>query len=230
MKKWFEGYFCCKKLFFLIIFFLLVLLVNVNLIKASSGEEAGLFVRGIGEWIVEVFSIFFSIETENPIDILAMIFISLILFLIIYMSISFMNLFEERKIIKVLFCFAITSIVILSLKEDLLIFLLGYSLLGIFMLTFVPLVVVFWFSLKLKSVALARITWFFFAFFYIVLYFYNLNNLEKAPVSYLVFGIIGLFMIFLVAYAREKLQKELTEITIDRIKENSELKAIKAKA
>lgn len=209
------------------IVFIFCILFLINLVSADSAREAGLFVRSIGEWFVNVFSILFNVQTENPIVVLTLFFISIILLLMIYGTLGFMNVFDKNPFLKLLISFCVVGLIVYSVKEDLFIFLLGYSVLGIFILTFVPLIIVFIFSLKLRSVFLARVVWFFFGLYYIILYFYQMNYAGQTSISYLVFSLIGFTMIFLCGYAREKFQKELTEITIDKIRDYSERRAIK---
>jgi hypothetical protein len=88
----------------------------------------------------------------------------------------------------------------------------SYGAMGATILSVIPFLIIFWFSIKTKNLLMARITWLFFAFYYLFLYLSILikrwSELKTSPISgplfpYLLAFITGIIIFFYILKIRE---------------------------
>ncbi len=111
-------------------------------------------------------------------EMLSRVFFALLLGMIIYSVISVMFK-ESSKAIQWIISFAITSIALLGLPSNFLEAVrTSYGAMGAAILVMIPFIIILIFSLRVRSVLLARMTWIFYAAYYLVMYFYQIITQE----------------------------------------------------
>jgi hypothetical protein len=99
----------------------------------------------------------------------------------------------------------------------------SYGAMGATILSVIPFLIIFWFSIKTRSLTMARVTWFFFMIYYLALYFSKIYQiylknggwagvfLDSAAIVYLLAFFVGLtIFIFIVKIRWIFFQEELT--------------------
>lgn len=171
-------------------------------------------------------------------EMLSRVFFALLLGMIIYSIISVM-FSESKNWIQWGIAGAITSLALIGLPVGFLESVrTSYGAMGAAILTVIPFVIIMIFSLRTRSILMARITWVFYAAYYLVMYLYKISVeistkgwLTTETIPYLAGFIAGVFIFFFIPELRNlifkgKIEgiKESAEHTISKHKLLKELK------
>ncbi|MCK4650295.1 hypothetical protein KAT36_03615 [Candidatus Pacearchaeota archaeon] len=165
----------------------------------ETGREAISFAGG---FFNALFTQFFG-EGEQ----LTRFFFALLLGMIIYSVIN--TLFKDSSgTVRWIITGSVTALALLGLPAGFLEAIrTQYSAMGATILTIIPFIIVLVFSLKSESVLIARVTWIFYAFYYLAMYFYIILTadagwLTTANIPYLAGFFAGAFIFFVVGRIR----------------------------
>ena len=175
----------------------------ISMIGVVLGADLTNEGREVGEGLATLVGGFFE-PLLSPLfgdtELLSRTFFAVLLGMIIYSIIS--TMFKESKNwIKWGITGAITSLALLGLPSGFLEAIrIQYGAMGAAILTVIPFIIILVFSLKSKSVLIARVTWIFYAVYYFVLYAYSLATNESTGLftstnmPYLVAFFAGIFI------------------------------------
>jgi len=134
-------------------------------------------------------------------EMLSRVFFALLLGMIIYSVVSVM--FKgSSKTVQWIIAFAITALALLGLPSNFLEAVrTSYGAMGAAILVMIPFIIILVFSLRVRSVLLARMTWIFYAIYYLVMYIYEIATMEGGWLTtgsfpYLA-GFLGGVMVFI---------------------------------
>jgi len=212
-------------------FVLMFLCLSISGVYAqSSGEKAGEGVRNFMQNFAGM--IFGNADVSDPVTLMTYVFLGVILFMLIYFVLGNMSLFgKEKKNLNLLLSAIIVLFILTNLPENFFsAMLLPYEALGIVVLMILPSIIVLFFSVKIKSSAMARILWVFFSVYYIAFFFYHYPSENGVSFIYLVLGIIGAFMILFVGFLRKQFSEDRIEGMIEKIGLHSKMRAAKIEA
>jgi hypothetical protein len=135
---------------------------------ASVGQTAAEVTKGIGEGMVSFVSALFG-STFLGNESLSRLFMAVLLAMFIYTA--FGSFFGNNPYIRWGATIAATVLAIIGLPAGFLESIrLGYGAMGATILSVIPFLVIFWFTIKIDSLLMARITWLFYSFYYLALY------------------------------------------------------------
>jgi hypothetical protein len=193
----------------LIVFGVLFLMVfvfisSVGVVSANLADDISVgtkgFITGLFDGISEIFG------NVNPEELTRIFFFVLVLMIVYSVS----EVFSRRWYINWLFSGIVSILAVFFLPNDLIITLRdAYGALGAAMLTIIPFLIVLVFSVKHKSVGIARASWVIFSIYYFALLIYEwINSGWQAENVFYVAGILaGLAFIFLMKPIREAVWK-----------------------
>ncbi|MFH0711673.1 MAG: hypothetical protein V1889_00950 [archaeon] len=145
-------------------------------------------------------------------EMLSRVFFALLLGMIIYSVISVM--FKgSSKTIQWIISFVITALALLGLPSNFLEAVrTSYGAMGAAILVMIPFIIILIFSLRVRSVLLARMTWVFYAAYYLVMYFYAIITMNGGwitteSIPYLAGFVGGVFVFFFMSGIRRLLFK-----------------------
>lgn len=199
----------------------LVSMMGLVLGADLSGEAADLVRTGAS--VVEGF---FG-ELLKPLfgdkEMLSRVFFALLLGMIIYSIISVM-FSESSKKIQWGITIAITSLSLVGLPSGFLEAVrTSYGAMGAAILTVIPFIIILVFSLRTRSILMARITWVFYSVYYLAMYIYaiavkidakGLTTPETIP--YIGGFIAGLFVFFFIGNIRKLIFKGKIEGIVEK--------------
>ncbi|MBU3923876.1 MAG: hypothetical protein KJ592_03090 [Nanoarchaeota archaeon] len=93
----------------------------------------------------------------------------------------------------------------------------GYGAMGASILAIIPFLVIFWFSMKTKSLLMARLTWMFYTFYYFALMISNWSQKGFWSGPYIIAVITGVIAFFFIWNLRKYLFKQQTEGAMEEI-------------
>lgn len=199
-----------KRLFVFGMLGLFMISMMGGVLAQVEGEEVG---RNLGVFAKEVGSGFVSFfkEAFNADSGVSEFFFFLLLSMIIYTFVS--SFFQSTSnAIRWIITLAISSLAMLGIPEGFLESLLvSYGAMGLTILTVIPLLIVLVFSVKVKSLLLARATWAFYAVYYISLTVSGLIRTGASEGTYWIATAIGVAMFFFVPYLRNIFDKGALE-------------------
>lgn len=163
---------------------------------AIAGKNVGSFVNSISEFFQGVFG---SIPLPGGKSIaLANFFLAILLAMFVYTAIE--SFFDNTK--PWIAWTATISVVVLALiglpENFLQSVLTGYGAMGAAILMIVPFLIIFWFSVKLKSVLFMRGIWLFYTLYYFALYIQGVAAGHTSVFPNLVGAILGVVMFFFI--------------------------------
>lgn len=145
-------------------------------------------------------------------EMLSRVFFALLLGMIIFSIISVMFKDSGRPI-QWTITGAITSLALLGLPANFLEAVrTSYGAMGATILVMIPFIIILVFSLRTRSVLLARVTWVFYAAYYLMMYLYNIVTQKGAwltteSIPYLAGFAAGVFIFFFVSGIRDLIFK-----------------------
>lgn len=237
MKKGFE-----KKFIFIVLISLLIIASISFVLADETARRAGEEARKVGQWIVDFFlTIIFGGGWEegalDPRAAVIHIFMGLVLLLLIYSVFDTMGFFktEENNFnwLNWLISIGVTMIVLIALPPDFFNYILpGYGAMGAAIMSVLPFIIIFGFTIKIRSVPMGQMVWFFFSAYFIG--FYVLTSLRVfdntwegtiGGLFYLVIGGLGVFMIFFFPVLRNFILKGQTEGYVQSIESGGKILA-----
>jgi len=113
-------------------------------------------------------------------EMLSRVFMAMLLGLIIFSIVT--TMFKDSgRVTKWGITLAITSLALLGIPAEFLqVIRMQYGAMGATVLTLIPFIILLAFSLKSESVLIARVTWIFYAFYYLAMYLYKISSLGLA--------------------------------------------------
>jgi hypothetical protein len=175
-------------------------------VLALSGEEAGKNIVGffgvIVSWLIDFVSGAVNADGSMS-EFLFFVLLAMIIYTIIS---SFFS--DTNKYIKWVITLSISTLSVIGMPEGYLdSVLVSYGAMGLTILTIIPLFIVLLFSVKVKSLLLARATWAFYAVYYVAVV---ISGLIKTGVSGFIHWVavaVGVAMFFFVPYLRNIFDK-----------------------
>jgi hypothetical protein len=207
-----------KKLIFVLLIGLL-LISSISFVLSqqttTNPEDAAMTLREVGNWIGRfILTTLFGSSTPDPKEAVTHIFMGLVLFLLIYSIFDAMQFFgDEKKIFDWLISIGVTMLVLMALPPDFFNYILpSYGAMGAAILTMLPFLAIFIFSIRVRSIFFAQMTWMFFAIYFIG--FYGLSAIgaydgskeiyNNVPaILYLIIGLAGLGMMWFIPLVRQ---------------------------
>jgi hypothetical protein len=171
----------------------------------GSGEDIGSAaaenLRGTTAGIAAFFETLFA-DTIIGDEVLTRIFMAILLAMFVYTAIG--SFFEENENIRWIATIAVTVLALIGLPDGFLESIrVGYGAMGAAILATIPFLIILWFTVKVNSLLMARITWLFFTLYYFALYFSNLvSGSAKGRLFYLLAGIGGVIAFFFILRVR----------------------------
>jgi hypothetical protein len=182
-------------------------------------EKAAEGVGMVWEWGESFFSALFG-DTVLGAETLSRIFMILLIAMFVYTA--FETFFGDNLYIRWGATIAASALAIIGLPDGFLEAVrTGYGAMGATILSVIPFLIIFWFTIKAKSLLLARLTWLFYAFYYLALFLSGfvtrvVTNGGVKNVStwvYLSGFLIGLFIFIIIPHIRKFIwHGELEEI------------------
>lgn len=183
-----------------------------------DGEEAG---RNLGSFMKEVvsgFVAFFGEAFSADSGISEFLFFILLSMIIYTLISSFFS--GTNNTIKWMITLSISTLAIIGIPDGYLATLLvSYGAMGLTILTLIPLMIILVFSVKVKSLLLARATWGFYAVYYVSLTISGLWRTGGTEGIYWIAAAIGIAMFFFVPYLRHIFEKGKLEEYIETAEE-----------
>ena len=208
-----------------------VLGVDGEEIGQELGKGVGGFVTGVASFVQTLLGPFFG---DN--EIWSRFFMAILLGMVIYSIIA--GLFKDSNVwIKWGITISVTFLALLGLPAGFLETIrVQYGAMGATILTLIPFIIVFIFSLQTKYLVITRVTWLFYAGYYFGMYSYEVATHggwfsgEKA-LPYMVAWIVGLFLFFGIKSIRNMLfegkVEGLMEQGIQKVERRAVLQKIK---
>ena len=152
-------------------------------------------------WATAFFEALFS-DTIIGDETLSRIFMAILLAMIVYTAIG--SFFEgTSEWITWTATIAVTVIAMLGLPSEFLISIrTTYGAMGATILSLIPFLVIFWFSVKTKNLMMAKATWVFYAVYYFALVIPAVFTKELAQWPYVIALGLGIFMAFFIGWVR----------------------------
>lgn len=195
--------------------------------SSADAKVAGENVNVAGRSLIAFLKAAIGIKGESSLDALPYLFMGLVLFLFIFSIFQTMDFFSGKEatknVLSGLASFGVTMLALIALPEGFFsVILPSYGAMGGAILTVIPFLMMFWFSVKVKSFTFARIIWFLFAVYYMGYYFIMFlgknTSLTTAVTQdaglawmYLVMGIVGGIMAIAIGSFRGWFMKGETE-------------------
>jgi hypothetical protein len=194
-----------KRFFNLIILSLFFISMFAGAMASPSPDDATDVAReGVG-----IFAGFLVGVQEAIIDAgipISRFFMAILLGMVVYAVISSMKL-TSKGWINWTISIAITSLALMGIPQELVeVILTQYGVMGATILTIIPFFIVLWFSVRTNSLLAARVTWMFYAMYYLVMYFVKIWNATAWSTPYwLNLGafIVGLGLFFGIKSVRD---------------------------
>ena len=182
------------------------------------GEVAAKTTKEIGKGFLSFLDTLFG-KTALGNESLSRFFMSILIAMFVYTALG--TFFSgQSKYIHWGATIAVTVLAIIGLPAEFLESIrTGYGAMGATILSVIPFLIIFWFSIKTKSLVLARITWVFYSFYYLGLYLSAIFTIgEKQGIGlswtnymtngstfpYLIAFFIGVIIFFGIKWFRQK--------------------------
>jgi len=193
---------------FMINFIGLAMAADLSQEAAEAAEASVTFASGFfGTLLAPLFG-----ETE----MLSRVFFALLLGMIIYSIISVMFK-DSSRVIQWGVTGAITALALLGLPANFLeVVRTQYGAMGATILTIIPFIIILVFSLRTRSVLLARMTWIFYSMYYLVMYAYKITTtldsgetlwIATETIPYLAAFLVGIGIFFFIGALRNLIFK-----------------------
>ncbi|MFA4960462.1 MAG: hypothetical protein WC548_02255 [Candidatus Pacearchaeota archaeon] len=150
------------------------------------------------------FKIFFSSNSPLGGELLTRIFMAILLAMFVYTAFD-VFFSGQSKYIHWGATIAATALAVIWLPGNFLEAIrVGYGAMGATILSVIPFLIIFWFSIKIQSLSVARATWIFYSFYYFALYVSTIMELKgKGGFPYFIAFIVGLIIfIFMKSFRR----------------------------
>ncbi|NPE26881.1 hypothetical protein HNV12_02670 [Methanococcoides sp. SA1] len=196
-----------------------VLVLGIFLISMMSGvlgdeqtaEEAGEIAgEGLMSIVTFVKALTGSLSVDTSFDITSTQIFTYILFAILIAMLVYSSsglFFDEGSAVHWIATVAISALAIIAIPLNILeVILVQYGAMGATLLTAIPFVIVAFFTLKVKNLAIAYMTWIFYVMYYIVLFFTAISEvgfLTKAAIPYWFSIIAGIVAFIFMGYFRK---------------------------
>lgn len=215
-------------LFIISMFAGIVAAPNVSMNATTAGETLGKETRAVGEGVSAFFKALFGGVAVGKGEWLSKIFFGILLGMIIYTSInSFFGSGNELMIKGISIVATVIGMIAIP-NEYLTALRTSYGAAGLTILAVIPFLVILAFTVKVKSLSIARGTWAVFIIYYFWMYIGILINPEvgsevvsRAP--YWIAILVGLAMFFFIGFIRVKMFKESLASDVDQVRKNIEL-------
>jgi hypothetical protein len=190
----------------------------------EAGEIGETVVTSIGGFLEPFLSPFFGEK-----EMLTRVFFAILLGMIIYSIISMM-FSGSSPWIKWGITGAIVSLALVGLSNEFLeVIRVQYSAMGATILTVIPFMIMMAFTIKVNNLVVARLTWIFYAMYYLAMYGYRVveSSSFSAGLPYGIAFIVGLVVFFGIKQIREMITKgEIAGITEKGMKKVDKRKAL----
>jgi hypothetical protein len=190
-------------------------------VSAGAGRAGETLVTAIGGFFEPLLSPLFG-DTE----LLSRVFFAILLGMIIYSVIG--SIFKDSKNwIKWGITAMVTSLSLLGLPGGFLEAVrTQYGAMGATILTVIPFMIILFFSIKAENKLIARVTWLFYAGYYLAMYTYMIaisgGWFEKESLPYMAAWIVGLFLFFGIGAVRNLLFKGELEGIVEKAEKGLE--------
>lgn len=188
------------------------------------GTQAGEFGREVGAFFTGLFG-----DTLLGNDTLGRIFMALLIGMFVYSALGTFFNKEDQKWVLNLATIAATGLAILGLPKDFLESVLtGYGAMGAAILMIVPFLVIFWFTVKVKNVMLARGIWLFYTVYYFAMYLSELfGGISQTWPNFVAIVLGGIMFLFILKVRNLIFKEELVSNVEEATKRMNENKAAK---
>lgn len=205
----------------------LILLTTTFVVAQSdlnpfAAQKAGEDVNFLGKTFLSFIGGIFLTD-PTPLNILPTIFMGIILFLLIYSAIDTSDILKSKdgnNPVIYLLTFAVTMLALIALPENFFAVILpSYGAMGATLLTILPFLIILFFTIKINRIFIAQIIWGLFAAYFvgyyaiIVMGLYDLGGAENIRYAnfYIVIGLVGAAMFFLIGPIRAYFMKGASE-------------------
>ena len=146
--------------------------VGGDTIGSQAGAEVNRGLEQVGDFLLAVVGL---PKNGSPAETLTYIFMGLVLLLFIYSVVESMGFFgktgSQNTILSILVTIAITGLVMIALPREFFTAILpSYGAMGAAILTFIPFLMIFWFSIKTRSPLMARMVWIIYTLYHALYY------------------------------------------------------------
>jgi hypothetical protein len=190
----------------------LLSVMQVNLITGQApqetAEQLGNNANIFGNGIIKFFQAALGLNDASGFGLIVYLFMGIIILLLVYSTMDTMDLFGKKNYLDWLISIAVTGLVLLALPKDFYSLILpSYGALGGALLTILPFLVIFFFSVRVKSIAFAQMIWALFGIYFMGFYAMSAISLWNADsygysIIYGITGLLGFAMMFIIPYVR----------------------------
>jgi hypothetical protein len=172
-------------------------------VGTKIGEDLNSFGRGFVAFINSLFG-----DTIIGNESLSRLFMAVLIAMFVYTA--FGTFFEgQSKYIHWAATIAATALAIYGIPSSFLESIrTGYGAMGAAILSVIPFLIIFWFSIKTKSLLMARITWLFYTFYYFALTLSNWYSKGLWNWPYFIAVVAGFIIFFFILKIRWKFFSE----------------------
>lgn len=184
----------------------------------TAGKNVGDFLKGVGDGVGGFFTGLFgeSFKFENSSNFFFAILLGMFIYSIISSAFSGFS-----NSIKWIMTICISALAYIGMPNGFLDSLLpSYGAMGLTILTIIPFVIIFFFSVTVKDLLLARATWGLYFVYYFSIVIVNLFKEGSVNPVHLLSAAIGLLMFWLVPYFRHWVSKGKVESDIETAMHN----------
>jgi len=143
-------------------------LPNAKPVEGKTAEEIG---KEFGAGIISFVEILFG-ETGLGNESLSRLFMAILIAMFVYTALGSFFDGEKYKWVRWIATVSVTILAIVGLPDSYLEAIrTNYRAMGATILSVIPFLIIFWFTIKVKSFLMARIIWLFYALYYLALYF-----------------------------------------------------------
>jgi hypothetical protein len=183
----------------------LSLFIVLSLSGLVSAQYYGIDLRHgaeqITRWIQDIFGPFFEVLllVSSPEFLFAKVLLAVLLFIVIYIVLDKSELFGDYKTLVILISVIISLIAVRYLPEETFIqfIILPYNVLGVALLTLLPLIIYFFFVENINDDIMRKIAWAFYAAIFFGLWMTRFNDLGDVAYIYLLAAVLAiLFILF----------------------------------
>jgi len=134
---------------------------------AEAGAEAGEFANAVGEALGQFFLGLVGQTFFSDTGVLTNLFLAVLLGMVVYSVLKMTGIFGASKTITWIASIAVTVLSLIAIPDGFLsAIVVQYGVMGATLLSIIPLLIIFTFTLKVENLLVARLTWVFYVFYY----------------------------------------------------------------
>ena len=201
-----------KRMFgvFVLGLFLISMMSGVLAVEQTAEEAGAIVGEGLMSIVTFVKALTGSVSMGAPSDITTTQIFTYILFAILLAMLVYSSsglFFEEGSAVHWIATVAISILAIIAIPLNILeVILVQYGAMGATLLTAIPFAIVAFFTIKVKNLAIAYMTWIFYVMYYIVLFFTVISEigfLTQAAIPYWFSIIAGIIAFVFMGFFRK---------------------------